>query len=187
MSNNPIDTAKKYVDKAIAGYNFVSNSESNIDLVRNTKDRTIALGEKAVQSDFWVDLLGFEDMSGFLFRTMQMPAISRGEPIEDFAPFAQKTHQMGNLEQSGQVSGTIVELKSAAVRQRIKIMIYERRYTELRVRHAGEGYGPSGFGGGDVLEHVIMQADPVDFDTSAGSAVVTIPLTFTYSGIRPLS
>ena len=172
-----VDDAKRKVDAAIAVAN-IGGLSGEIDLEAQALEDNIALGERALQTDFYMDIEGMEDLRP-LVRTTQMPDESRGEPMEDFGPHNQGFYQYANKKNHGQITVSIVELATGAVRERLRYIIQRKIYVNIRIRHHAEG---AELKSGYLLKNCVISADVTYFDTSAASTAVNIPLTISYSG-----
>ena len=131
----------------------------------------MALGERAVQSDFKVTFEGYEDL-WVLIRTAQTPAISRGDNVEDFGPFGMAFQQYGNLKRDGDISANIVEVKSGRALKAIRSIVEDRQYINVKVELVGEGQKGDGW----ELQMCTVQAEPGDLDVEGQTTALRIPL-----------
>lgn len=92
----------------------IPNVEGDIPLLKRAYSKNVAMGERAVASDFEMTIIGYEDLT-VLVRTTQLPEISRGEPVEDFGLFGQGFQQYGAIKRDGDITANIVEIKTGLV------------------------------------------------------------------------
>lgn len=154
----------------------MSDKDANIDLMSQSFQQSAALGERALQSDFVMEIEGMEWASP-LIRTTQLPDITRGEPVEDQGQYGQMYHQYGPPKRNGQITAMIVELKDGRVEDAIWDIVQNKKYVNVRVYRFGEGHVKKGY----IMKHVMISGDPSDGDTTATTVAANRNLTLTYS------
>lgn len=149
---------------------------ANPQFLKQSFQKSAALGERAVQSDFEMVIEGLE-WAAPLVRTAQLPEISRGEPVEDQGAYGQMFHQYGNIKRSGLITATIVELKDGRLEDALWDIINNKKYVKIKLLRNGEDYTAKGF----ELSHCIIAVDAGDVDSTATTAAATRNLNITYS------
>jgi len=149
---------------------------ANPQFLKTSFQKSAALGERAVQSDFEMTIEGIEWASP-LIRTTQLPEISRGEPVEDQGAYGQTFHQYGNIKRNGLITAMIVELKDGRVEAALWDIINNKKYVKMRIVRKGEDYKENGF----ELSHCIIAVDAGDVDTTATTVAANRNLNITYS------
>lgn len=148
----------------------------NPDFFKQASQASISMGERATQSDFELLIEGLEEYAP-LIRTAQTPMVSRGEPVEDQGAYGQMFKQYGPVKKDGEMTFTIVELKSGRMEDAIYNIIENGVYVKAWIRHKGEDYAEKGY----KMEHCILSMEAGDLDTTATTSVVNRSITMTYS------
>ncbi|WFQ78121.1 hypothetical protein PXH59_00290 (plasmid) [Xenorhabdus sp. SF857] len=154
----------------------VPNAKGNVNLLRQAHKKNVALGERAVASDFLVRIREYPEISA-LIRTAQLPEEKRGEPVEDQGQYGQGFRQYGATKRDGDMAAQIVEIKRGDVINTIAKIVDNKEYVNIEVVLHSEDMDERGY----VLEDVIIGADPADLDTENRTGTVRIPVTFQYN------
>ncbi|MDF5600832.1 hypothetical protein P3746_20660 [Vibrio parahaemolyticus] len=154
----------------------VPNAKGNVDLLRQAHKKNVALGERAVASDFTVTIREYPQLSA-LIRTAQLPEEKRGEPVEDQGQYGQGFRQYGATKRDGDMAAQIVEIKRGDVLKTIAKIVDNKEYVNIEVLLDGEDVEKKGY----LLEDVMIAADPADLDTENRTGTVRIPVTFQYN------
>ncbi|KOH04527.1 hypothetical protein ACZ98_23385 (plasmid) [Vibrio parahaemolyticus] len=159
----------------------VPNAKGNVDLLRQSHKKNVALGERAVASDFTVIIREYPELSA-LIRTAQLPEEKRGEPVEDQGQYGQGFRQYGATKRDGDMAAQIVEIKRGDVLKTIAKIVDNKEYVNIEVLLDGEDIEKKGY----LLEDVMIAADPADLDTENRTGTVRIPVTFQYNWFERL-
>ncbi|WP_163836769.1 hypothetical protein [Spartinivicinus ruber] len=154
----------------------IPNVKGDIPLLKRAYSKNVAMGERAVASDFEMTIKGYEDLT-VLVRTAQLPEISRGDPVEDFGLYGQGFQQYGAVKRDGDITVNIVELKTGLVQDTLFEIIEKKEYVTIEMVLVGEGQKRRGW----QLEDCILKADPGELDTSNRVGTVQIPVTIHYN------
>ena len=100
----------------------VANATADVGLLKRAYSKNVALGERAVQSDFEMVIQGHKTLTA-LVRTAQLPEIGRGDPVEDVGQFGQGFQQYGAIKRDGDITVAIIELKDGTVIDTLKDII----------------------------------------------------------------
>ncbi|HEJ2458044.1 TPA: hypothetical protein SLZ51_002395 [Vibrio cholerae] len=154
----------------------VPNAKGNVDFLRQAHKKNVALGERAVASDFEVKILEYPELSA-LFRTAQLPEEKRGEPVEDFGQFGQGFRQYGATKRDGDISGQLVEIKRGDVLKTIAKIVDNKEYVTVEITLVGEDMQAKGY----RLEDVMIAADPADLDVENRTGALRVPVMLQYN------
>ena len=137
----------------------VPNAKGNVDLLRQAHKKNVALGERAVASDFIVRIKEYPEISA-LVRTAQLPEEKRGEPVEDQGQYGQGFRQYGATKRDGDMAAQIVEIKRGDVLKTIAKIVD----TKIRDYRSGLTWVKTWKRRGYRLEDTMIAADPADLD-----------------------
>ncbi|EKQ3696071.1 hypothetical protein QRC94_003776 [Vibrio vulnificus] len=154
----------------------VPNAKGNVDLLRQAHKKNVALGERAVASDFIVRILEYPEISA-LIRTSQLPEEKRGEPVEDFGQYGQGFRQYGATKRDGDIACQIVEIKRGDVIKTISKIVDNKEYVTIEIVLHGEDIEEKGY----RLEDAMIAADPSDLDVENRTGTVRVPVNFLYN------
>lgn len=154
----------------------VPNAAADVGLLKRAYSKNVALGERAVQSDFEMIIQGYPMLTG-LIRTAQLPEISRGDAVEDVGAYGQGFQQYGTIKRDGDITATAVELKDGTVIDTLKEIIDNKQYVDIEILLSGEGSEKKGY----KLETCLLKVDPADLDTSNRTGPVQISINIHYN------
>lgn len=77
-------------------------------IIKRLYSQQAALGDKAKNSDFYLEIAGFEGM-GIMFKQFPWPVLSSGEPVEVAGPLGTKYWQPSQVKTNFQGAFTIAE------------------------------------------------------------------------------
>lgn len=149
----------------------VANAKGDIGILKKAFNKNVALGERAVASDFEMVFKGAENLTA-LIRTTQTPELGRGDPVEDFGQYGQGFQQYGAIKRDGDIVANIVELKDGSTVDTLKRIVDEKEYIDIDLYLVGEGQERKGW----RLETCLIRCDPADLDTSNRTGAVQIPV-----------
>ena len=149
----------------------VANAKGDVGILKRSFDKNVALGERAVASDYEMVFKGAEQLTA-LVRTSQMPAFGRGDPVEDWGQFGQGFQQYGAIKRDGDIVANIVELKDGSTTDALKRIIDEKRHIDIDVALVGEGQTRKGW----ELLTCTISCDAQELDTSNRTGTVQIPV-----------
>lgn len=149
--------------------------------VNYTKNKLI--GEKMMGFEFDMAVKGYPLWS-VLVRAAQTPTMGR-TLIEDFGPNALKFQQYGPLENSGEITVTVVESIAGVVIQDLRNIIANKEYVDITLRATPESMGGvSGRGHEFELMDCMLRCDPIELSTEDQSLVkVAITIIYNYFDI----
>lgn len=154
----------------------VPNAKGDVDLLRKAHKKNVALGERAVASDFIVTIEEYPEISA-LIRTSQLPEEKRGEPVEDFGQYGQGFRQYGSVKRDGDIAAQIVEIKRGDVLKTIAKIVDNKEYVTIKILLAGEDFKEMGY----ELQDTMIGADPSDLDVENRTGTVRVPVNFMYN------
>ena len=154
----------------------VPNAAGKVDLLRQAHKSNVALGERAVSSDFLVRIKQYPGIS-YLIRTAQLPAEMRGDPVEDQGQYGQGFSQYGAPKRDGDMAFQIVEIKRGDVGKTMAKIVDGKEYVDIEIVMVGEDMEEHGYS----LETCVVSTDAADLDTENRTGPVRIPMNVRYN------
>ena len=151
-------------------------AKGNIALLNAAHKANVALGERAVSSDFVANIKQHPEIT-FLIRTAQLPELKRGDPVEDQGQFGQGFSQYGAVKRDGDMAFQIVEIKLGQVGRTLSSIINNKEYVDIEITMTGEDMIPHGY----ELQNCVISTDAVDLDTENRTGPVRIPMNARYN------
>ena len=149
----------------------------DVDLLKSSFTEFSALEEKAVQSDFILEIASLASYKT-LIQTTQAPPIG-GEFIEGYTSFGLKFYQYTTHDRAGQISFTILDSKDGRVEEELWNLIINKIKTNAKLYRRGEGYSGKHW----QLTDCKFSVEQADYDVSAKTTLLarTITMAFNWS------
>ncbi|CAM3956338.1 baseplate protein [Serratia silvae] len=158
------------------------NTKADVGFLKKRLNQNIAVGEKLVNSEYWMTIKGYENLS-ILIRTAQLPEMTR-EDVEDVAPGGMKFNQHGPLRNSGEIQVQCVETITGDVLNSVRDMVFNKRYVDITISTTAESHGGEAKGHTRNMEHCKVYCDATDLASEDVTAVVRPSLRIVYSWVE---
>lgn len=158
------------------------NTKGNVGFLKSQYTKNKAAGEKAMAFEFQTKFLGYDDLT-VLVRSAQLPAMGRSD-VEDYGPLGLMFVQHGALENSGEVTVTVVETIKGVALKHIRDIVLNKKYVDIEVSLTPESTG--GAPGAEqtrLLRDCKIRCDVVELSTEDTAAIVKPTMTIRYNFI----
>ena len=147
----------------------ISGVNENIELVKKTYQKFLALGEGATGEDFRMTFDGYPNLE-FLVQTTQLPPLER-EPIEGFGPHGVQFVQQGRFKNAQEVPVSFKEVISGEAYKAIRECVKSKKYLTVTLALLGESETKSNQHNTVVMEDTWISLEGVDLDVETAALV----------------
>lgn len=153
--------------------------KGNPDVLKQRLIKFRQAGEKALASQFEVDIEGYPDL-GIKVTNVQYPPLKRAT-VEGFGPMGTQSNQQGALENAGTCTAQIVETISGDSLRMLRKMVRDGVVIDaVQIRQTPESAGGKAVGGVE-LQDCWIECDSADFANDSVTEILKLPITFQFT------
>lgn len=153
--------------------------QGNPDVLKQRLIKWRQAGEKALASQFEVDVEGYPDL-GLKFTNVQYPAMKRAL-VESFGPMGTQSNQQGALENYGTCTAQIVETITGDTLRTLRQLVRDGVVIDaIQIRQTPESAGGKAVGGVE-LQDCWIEVDSSDFANDSVTEILKLPITIHFT------
>jgi len=148
----------------------ISGVQGNIPVIKKSYKKLVALGEKAVGSNFKMEVDGYPDLT-YLVSTVNLPALQRAV-IETFGPHGIKVNQQGEFINAQDIPITFDEVISGLSYKALRDWVKNKKYLTVRLGLVSESATTSAPSTTVICEDCWIELEAVELGNENTTAVV---------------
>lgn len=148
----------------------ISDVKGNIELVKGSYKKMVALGEGVTGDEFVMTIEGYSDLR-YLIQSTQLPGMQRAN-VESFGPHGVKFNQQGSYINAQDVSITFKEVIKGTALKALREWVKEKKYLKVVIGLVGESSPTSNSDTTVVLEDCWIEMEAVDLGVEDGAQII---------------
>jgi len=147
----------------------ISDVKGNIELIKQSYKKALALGEGVTGDEFVMTIEGYPDLR-YLIQSTQIPGLTR-ENIESYGPLGVQFNQQGRFKNAQDISVTFKEVISGKAYKALRSWVKNKEYKKVVIGIVGESSPTSTTDTTVVLEDCWIEIEAADLSVEDGATI----------------